>query len=153
MELVKNIRDVGLRANGSNLVRLCERAIEDGVLTEQLIGFILDEYQRLDSFAANTGRKASATQSDKAKKPRGKTEDGRTLGDIIKAASLAVEGGKPAEIWPHLRSEIENWAGMCAEKFGPDGEKYYRYPFGDGEKTITFKWFGERLRALKKNTI
>ena len=89
-------------------------------------------------------------QSKIAKNPRGKGEDGITLGELIANLSQNYLNEKPSEIWPHLKSSIEEWCGGCEENKNGD---VYRYFFKDKAKTISFKHFRDRLRIIRKSQI
>ncbi|MDR3453791.1 MAG: hypothetical protein P4L96_13495 [Rhodoferax sp.] len=91
-------------------------------------------------------------QAKNASRKRGKGgtgDDSRTMGDLIATLARTHPNMKPREIWPHLKSAIEDWAGSCEEKTRRH-MSVYEYPFDDGRKTISFNHFGERLREARK---
>jgi hypothetical protein len=148
LKVVQRIREVAVHYNGTDLIALCDRALEDNDLPEYLRDWILDAYAMLDAAAVDRDKRNRAAQSTKARKPRGKGDDGRTLGDLIQGLARNYPRDKPSEVWPHLKSEIESWAGDCTER-NTGGMPSYRYPFADAKKTISYKQFSEHLRKYK----
>jgi hypothetical protein len=148
LKVVQRIREVAVHQDAMDLIGLCDRALEDDDLPDYLRNWILDAYGMLDSAAVDRDKRNRLAQATKARKPRGKGDDGRTMGELIQGLARNHSGDKPSEVWPHLQSEIEKWFGNCTEsKIGKTVS--YRYPFADGEKTISYKQFSERLRKYK----
>lgn len=153
MEVVARIRNVALRLGAVDLLRLCDYAIEDGELPVEVQERILTAYAMLDSAAVTSDKLHRIAQSKKAAQPRGKGDDGRTLGDLIKSLAANHSQLKPSEIWPHLKSAIEAWAGPCVEK-KIDGRTFYQYCLSEKQRTITYGQFCVRLREFKnKNSV
>jgi hypothetical protein len=151
LTLVTRIREVAAQQNAVDLIRLCDRAIEDGDVSEQFQTWIIDAYAMIDAGAVDRDKQNRKAQSMKAAKPRGKGDDGRTLGDLIETLAKNHPEENPGEVWPHLKSEIEDWAGDCLEK--KIGAKvFYQYTLAERQKTISLKHFSERLRKFK-NTV
>jgi hypothetical protein len=132
----------------AELLDICTQVLVQGTFSDRDRDWIFDAYSALDGVAVTAGEKHSKAQAEKAKKKRGKGDDGRTLGELIQTLTQNHPDAKPSEIWPHLKSMIEEWAGYCDEKTS-DTTAFYVYPFGEGSKTISYKQFGDRVREIK----
>lgn len=147
-------RDAGLtqsQQSAAALLYACTEALEKNAVSERVQQTILYAYAGLDLDNVAKGKNYHAAQSNRAKKPRGKGEDQRTMGDLIEALKRHHPNDKPSELWPHLKTAIEDWADSCKERtIGTRTE--YLYSHGERLKTISFKQFGERLRQFK-NTV
>lgn len=133
------------------LLYACTKAIEKNTVSEHVQQNIHDAYAGLDTDDVARGAVYSATQSRRAQKPRGKGDDRRTMGDLIQSLHRHHPNEKPSELWPHLRTLIEEWAGTCTER-AIGNRTDYLYSRCERMKTISFKQFGERLRQIK-NTV
>lgn len=94
-------------------------------------------------------QKQRDSQSKRARLSRGRGEDGRNLSDLIADLARVHPNDRPREIWPHLRSSLEEWAGACVGKTR-ETQEVYEYPFGNGRKTIGYKQFSHRLRQARQ---
>lgn len=129
----------GARRSYDNLEREARR-------DERLLSAFKDAL--FSNAAASIERKDA--QRQKANRPRGKGDDGRTMRDLIDALAKQHHDEKPREIWPHLGSAIKEWADECEPKT-IDGKESYRYQHASGkERTITYKQFCEVLRQARK---
>lgn len=87
----------------------------------------------------------------KNKRPR-KNEDGESLDDVVRRLAKNHPGEKPSELWPHLKTEIGEWAGCdCTETKPNENQDQWHYKFKIGEKsdTITFSSFRKKLKQYK----
>lgn len=127
---------------------------EKGEAAQRLVEKRID--QALDDWESRRGDwilglRQKYLQSTKAKLPRGKGDDGRTLGDLIKQLAKHHPDEKPSELWPHLKTAIGDWADCCEERT-TDKRTDYLYSHGERSKTISYKQFSERLREAR-NTV
>jgi hypothetical protein len=88
-------------------------------------------------------------QAERAKGPRVKNSDGRTLADVVAAVANAHPDSAPREVWPHLATAIEEWAGRCDEVRTSAGVAY-RYDLGGNDRTLSYRHFSDTLRDLRK---
>nr|WP_298718767.1 hypothetical protein [uncultured Steroidobacter sp.] len=113
---------------------------------ERLVAALKDEMLRL----ARETLVHKEIQARKARKPRGKGDDGRTMRDVVADLARGHVGDTPRDLWTHLGSAIESWAGECEEVDGPPPA--YRYPSASGRiKTLTYKHYCDLLRQARKN--
>ncbi len=95
---------------------------------------------------------SSARASNAAKHDRmPKIEDGgKTIDDLIMQIAKAYPEEKPKDLWPHLKSALDEWAENCTEKTHNPKNPMYEYGTVTGErKTITYETFCKKLRKMK----
>ena len=105
---------------------------------------------------AESGLKFLEAQADRARKPRGKiTEDGETIGSIIKNLALSVEnqGESAKSLWPRLYAELEE-RGLAPQDIDGNGSDLrttkYLYFANDERRSITFRQFANCVSDSRK---
>jgi hypothetical protein len=90
-----------------------------------------------------------------AKKKRSKAnESGETMEDLIKKIARNHPDERPSELWSHLKSLIEEWAGDCTEIAVTPRNPMYQYQTKTGEDdTIKFETFRKKLAKIRKSGI
>lgn len=94
-------------------------------------------------------------QAARARKPRGKTADGRTIGEIVGKLIRKPEllGCSAKELWPHFYAALEE-AGLDPQEEGKvkSGRSAgYSYEYRGRRKSISFKHFANAVSDLRKN--
>lgn len=100
---------------------------------------------------AESGRAQSESQSRKASKSRrAKDEGGDTVADLIRTLSREHRNEKPSEVWPHLKTSLEEWSGEAVMEIGAGDGRAYRYvppnSNEDNVRPISYDWFRKLLR-------
>ncbi|OXJ32845.1 hypothetical protein CFB82_17745 [Burkholderia sp. HI2714] len=104
---------------------------------------------------AGHGRAQSDAQSGKARKERrAKSDDKRTLVDVIRSLSREHPDSKPSEIWPHLKTSLNEWTdGEEVTEVGKGESRAYRYTppnaENDGVRPISYGWFKKLLSEVR----
>jgi len=104
---------------------------------------------------ADFGRAQSEGQARKARKGRyAKSDDDRTLEDVIRILSREHHNEKPSEVWTHLKTSLEEWSGdKVTESGAGDSRKYlYKRPNSadsNGGRTISYGAFRKKLSEIR----
>lgn len=114
---------------------------------------LLDTIKEELLLQAKSGNKTSRANSKKASLKRPvKNDAGETRNEVIARLANAHTNEKPSEIWPHLKTAIEEWSGGdCVEKRPSEKNRdnwLYQYTKPDGSPdTISYQAFRKRLSA------
>lgn len=101
--------------------------------------------------AASQGRKLSLSNSNKGKKDRSvKNDDGKTLYEVIRNLAKNHPDEMPNELWPHLKTAIEEWSYSNCLETRPGGKNRdswsYQFTKSDGTvDSITYQTFRKNL--------
>jgi hypothetical protein len=100
------------------------------------------------------GKTFRKTQTEKAKKKRGKiSDDGETMREVIERLALIHREESAKRIWPHFFSELESLGLEPESIYDPEGlEQWtYTYDFLDRRKKITLKRFADVISEFRRN--
>ncbi len=106
-----------------------------------------NEYASLKNVA--TARAFTQNQSEKAKRPRGRTDDGRSSEDLVATLCSKPESRETsaAELWPHFFSFLES------EMLDPEGrgQTSYIYETKSGRKRIARRTFANLVSRVSRS--
>ncbi len=104
--------------------------IDDEVFQESLPKKIatwgtMEAQARADEPMVQSGKKYSTEQSEKARKKRPrKNNEGLTLDDVISKLAKEHPDELPGDLWPHLKTAIDEWSGSDCTEVRPDEKKH-----------------------------
>jgi hypothetical protein len=102
------------------------------------------------------GLRHKETQSNRAKRPRGRiTEDGKTINQIIADLVLRAEHRDETakELWPHFSAELERYELNPTERPHPTDHKKcaYAYTVDGRPKRISYGQFANVVSRIRKS--
>jgi len=100
------------------------------------------------------GLRAKESQRARAKKPRGKVDDGRAIRDIITGLASKPEyrEDKASELWPHLHNTLDELELSPDESGDPadPAKSFYTYDFKGKRKRLTYGRFKNIVSEHRK---
>jgi hypothetical protein len=111
---------------------------------------LLEAHRQLAPDAERGRAHTSRQTANAARKRPVKNEVGQTLAGVIAMIGREHPESGPNEIWPHLRSAIEEWSGDAVSESGDtyDGRRY-QFMRGDVPDSITFGIFRRKLKESR----
>ncbi|MFM0363697.1 hypothetical protein [Paraburkholderia sediminicola] len=150
-ELVQDNDRNGLnRYSKGLLVSECETQIRAREALQQAIS-IRDAIKQERKILQVMGEGLSGKNQEKARRPRPKkNEAGDTLDEIIRNLARTHRDEHPGEVWPHLKTAIEDWSDSSdVREIGDGDSRSYRYKQSDKLGGITYAWFRKKFRRYK----
>jgi len=110
---------------------------------------IRDAIKNEKKYLQDKGKQSLAQQTKRASHKRPiKNEAGETLDNVIRTLAKNHPNEKPSELWPHLKSAIEEWSDSECTETRTGARDSWRYQFQQYSKadSITFGIFRKKLR-------
>ena len=115
-----------------------------------VFNIIIDLHQKYAADAVY-GRASRVSQKTKAGKVRAASNDiGQSLDDVIRGLAREHREMRANEVWPHLKTAIEEWSGDSVAETGQGDSRSYRYAHEGKADSIMYNTFRKKLAVARK---